>query len=407
MHNGNNQYDDSDAASRSDESRADISLLGPRQSARVNGLTEGSAAKRSSFLPTNFSPPPSPPVMPDDLITTTPQRRTSANTSKSVHRTPSPLKDMPALPGPPSSDEDSDSDRTPPVPITPANRNRFAEVRTPRLPGAWGTPFTTPAPAITSRTSRMNTLSKENQIGEKRAEKQDEVYTPPASYSRAASMIAKTPALPGAWVQTPGTIVAKRLQQKVRFDEQETSTAPVTVPGRYEVSLISDDPARDGSVVMKTAGKLKLPSPRTPGRIRVVDAFGNEITPARSEDRVEKRGVQKVDEIHATTKDEKLGVPDNMKAKIRVLDAMGREIDETQAQATTLASAADDPVQSRKAVNGSGTALSQENEGKKLERQQALELLQKTIAGLKADFTEADDPAYVTSCYLPFLTSFC
>ena len=241
---------------------------------------------------------------------------------------------------------------------------------------------------------------------EQRPALRDEVYTPPASYSRAASMIAKTPALPGAWIATPGSAV-KRFQQRVRFDDgRKMSAAPANVPGHYEASLISDNPSVDGSVAMKAAGKTKLPSPRTPGRIRVVDAFGNEITPVKTEDSLEKRGMLKAGELHATAQDEKPGVPDR-KAKIRVLDAMGREIDESQAQTAFLASTANEPViQTKKAIDGNGTALFQNGEDKKLERKQALELLQKTIAGLKEDFIGDDDPVYVTLNYFLCLSSF-
>ncbi|EJD02739.1 uncharacterized protein FOMMEDRAFT_167911 [Fomitiporia mediterranea MF3/22] len=394
VHNGNDSFDENEASPHSEELQADINVLGPRHGGRPNGHAVDAGAKRSSLLPANFSPPLSPPESPSDPVTTTPERRISGNSSKIEFKSPSTPRDIPALPDPPSSDEDAESDRTPPVPL---NRSRFADIKTPRPPGAWSTPFATPAPAIAARVSTLR--DEMHHEGEKHASLQNpnEIYTPPASYSRATSMIMKTPKPPGAWMPTPETIAAKRLQQKVRFDEQEVSSAaPALVPERDDSSLISDPPATDGSVAMKAAGRANPPSPRSPGRIRVVDAFGNEINPAKSEVRTENRSsVQKFGELHATGKDEKPGTPDRRKSRIRVLDAMGREIDESQVQdATPLASTADEPGKHlKKADKGDNvTTLFHALDGK-LERKEALQLLQKTIAELKDDFNRTDDPA--------------
>lgn len=262
-------------------------------------------------------------------------------------------------------------------------------MKTPRPPGAWGTPFVTPAPALTARSSSG---SKEKDAQQKHTALQDEANTPPASYSHMTSMAMKTPALPGGWVATPATIAAKRLQ-KVRFDPKDVATAPATDSARDESSLASDSFSADGSVAMKAAGKEKPPSPRTPGRIRVMDAFGNEITPAVSDVKAEKRSPH--DELHAA-KEGKPRTSDGRKSRIRVLDAMGNEIDEVQVQpATSAFTAGERTEQYKKSDDKDVTTFFQGLEDKKLERRQALELLQKTIAGLKDDFIKTDDLEYV------------
>ncbi|KAL5528647.1 hypothetical protein ACEPAF_7783 [Sanghuangporus sanghuang] len=389
LHQGNDSLDENDDSSQAEDSPADINLLRPQQDTRTNGYSEVARGK-SSLLPQNFSPR-SPQTDQPDPVTSTPQRRMSANTSKAEFKTPSPPKGMPALPDPPSSEDDAGSDVTHPVQVTPAGRSRFTDVKTPRLPGAWNTPFVTPAP---STAARRSTLLRDTRAEDDQVLVQNEIYTPPASYSRATSMIMKTPAPPGAWLATPGTVAAKRFQQKVRFDEQENSAAPAPVPRSDDGTLISDISAVDGSVAMKAPGKTKPTSPRTPGRIRVVDAFGNEITPSLSKDKVEIRSVQKAGELHATGRDEKLNASEGRKSRIRVLDALGREIDEDQVLAAMPSSTKDESAkQPRKAERESVTAWPQDLSGKKLERKQALHLLQKTIGELKNDFDTTDDPA--------------
>ena len=219
-------------------------------------------------------------------------------------------------------------------------------------------------------------------------------------------MIMKTPAPPGAWLATPGTVAAKRLQQKVRFDEQEPSAAPGPVPVDDDGSSTSDFSAVDGSVVMKATGKTKPVSPRTSGRIRVVDAFGNEISRPHpvGEDRIGKRPVQKTGELHATVaQDEKSNVSEGRKARIRVLDAMGREIEEVQAQPAVASTMADESAKQLTRAESKGVVAPTREIGEtKLERKKALQILQKTIAELKNDFDEADDPVYVNMRYFPF-----
>ncbi|KAH8119027.1 hypothetical protein DFH11DRAFT_1562529 [Phellopilus nigrolimitatus] len=374
-------------ASQSDLSESDVNKLNLRELA--SGPTEDTAARRSPSLPANFSPPPSPPIMPSDPITTTPKRKVPGNSSKLDFKTPSPPKGMPALPEPPtSSDEGVESDLTPPVrtPVTPANRNRYANTKTPRPPGGWSTPFATPAPAT-------KTLPSEPDPEKKHVVKQGDVYTPPASYSRATSTTLKTPAPPGAWQATPGTNVAKRLQQKVRFDEQEPSIAPTPNSASENSSLLSNGTFLvDGSVALK-AEKATPSPPRTPRRIsgiRVLDAFGKEIAP-KPEDNPEKRARSSVDSSpRGAEKEERADNSLGRKTRIRILDTLGKEVQEPNIPMKTALAMPSTTSVKHTEEEGVSTFF-QELEGKNLERKQALELLQKTIADLKSDFYRTDD----------------
>lgn len=400
LHQGNDSIDENDANSQAEDSPQGGTLLERRQNAIMNGYSE---VRRLKHLPPHSSPPLSPASDQPDPITSTPRRRASGNTSKFEFRTPSPPKGMPALPEPPSPEEDAGSGATSRMHVTPAGSSRFTDVKTPRLPGAWATPFATPAPPAAARVS---TLPRDVDAEEDQVTLQNELHTPPASYSRATSMAMKTPAPPGAWLATPA---AKRLPHKVRFDEQGNSAAPAPVPEIDDGTSASDFSAVDGSVAMK-AGKAKPISPRTPGRIRVVDAFGNEIMPSQSKEKVEIHFAQKHGELHATGKDEKPSTAEGRKSRIRVLDAMGREIDEVQVQAVVPSLATDESVKyHREAERGNTRALFLERNEKKLESKQALQLLQKTIAELKNDVDATDDPAYVhkmTSYSVPSLISY-
>ncbi|KAI5118835.1 hypothetical protein M0805_006155 [Coniferiporia weirii] len=352
-----------------------------------NGWTENTAVKQASYLPANFSPPPSPPIMPSDPITTTPQRRpvTSSvtNISKMEFQTPSPPKGMPPLPDPPtSSDEGVESDRTAPArtPITPAHKNKYADAKTPRPPGAWNTPFTAPAPS-----ARVNSLLSDRDPEKARAVKQEEMHTPPASYSRATSMTLKTPAPPGAWLATPAMTAAKRQQQKVRFDEEKP-----LLPSTHEESSLSSNSLSlaDGSVITKAIKKTDPSSPRAPRRIRVLDAFGNEIAPTLEEN-TEKRAHLDVDISNDVAKENRTDFSVARKNRLRILDATGKEIDETKVTSVSFERGLPPTQSEQEGVS----SFFQELEDKNLEHKQALELLQKTIAELKNDFNRTDDPA--------------
>ena len=91
-------------------------------------------------------------------------------------------------------------------------------------------------------------------------------------------MVMKTPAFPGGWLPTPGVTAAKRVQQRVRFDEQDI----VTSGPDPAVESASEESQADGSVAIKSLGR-QTQSPRSPRRIRVLDAFGNELTQTKAE----------------------------------------------------------------------------------------------------------------------------
>lgn len=116
---------------------------------------------------------------------------------------------MPSLPSQPSSDEDEDTDRTPTTPLRNANIDNLANAKTPRPPGAWATPSGTQAPARFLPTEDEDYMPPGHTLP----------YTPPASLSRATSLPLKTPAPPGAYAATPGSL-RRKTPMKVHFDDQ-------------------------------------------------------------------------------------------------------------------------------------------------------------------------------------------
>lgn len=112
------------------------------------------------------------------------------------------------------------------------------------------------------------------------------------------------------------------------------------------------------------------PPPRTPRRspgIRLVDAYGKVLTPAQEEVEALPRGGKGSDEVQVPPDESSL----RRKNKIRVLDAMGKEME------------AEGPEQ----VNRGGVA---EQDSIRLDSKQAKQLLQKTVADLKDGLTEID-----------------
>lgn len=172
-------------------------------------------------------------------LSTPPRKSPSSSfaTSKVEFQTPSPPKGgLPDLPGPPSEDEDVDVERTP---VRPKGRQgqdpqqlEFSTLKTPAVPGGW---LRTPAPArgvddsdirpepSKNARRRSNSDSKvEDSSGEGNplaATATTGDRTPFSALNRANSLPSRTPALPGAWVNTPGTLVRRRSLLKVRFEE--------------------------------------------------------------------------------------------------------------------------------------------------------------------------------------------
>lgn len=334
----------------------------------LNGTLHTPDDSHVPLLPTNFSPPPSPPISPSDQIMSTPKRRPSLTSSGLDFKSPSTPKGLPELPDPPSSE--TESDHTAPF-RTPAGI-RIVDTKTPRPPGGWATPFATPAPS-----QRVDLVQSKPELGTF----QSDLNTPPASLSKAASLTLKTPAPPGAWLPTPAN--SKRLQ-KVRFDEEEASHGQVDESTSPEQSGRPASIGSSSQMLEKDAStfgpeRVESSSPRTPRRtssIRVVDAYGKQIVDTPSEQ-------QSNTDIEVSQRDvdpERPDVPVGTKTRIRILDSMSKPAEGP----STLDPTEDNPAQENL------SSFMEELEGKKLERKQALELLQKTIADLKNDFTRTD-----------------
>lgn len=269
-----------------------------------------------------LSPPPSDPI----LSLATPPRSQSLSSSKLEFKTPSPPKNMPELPGPPSSSEDETDDHT------PERHLDFSSMKTPKPPGAW------------SITPRRDPLIRSHSLPDSADEFGGEtttssgLATPVASLSRANSLPPQTPAPPGAWLATPGS-ERRRSILKVRFDvESEQSASEPHPTGNGSVShpngsplvnpsevsfddttptpkapshFLSDDAIEvKEEVAMPVTPRSTPPSSlrKSPG-IRVLDAFGREqIEPVKSEP----------------------ATPNTPRSKstIRIVDAMGREVEE-------------------------------------------------------------------------------
>ncbi|KAL0581829.1 hypothetical protein V5O48_000197 [Marasmius crinis-equi] len=291
------------------------------------------------------SPPPSPPSdapptpeeqpLPHFDLPSTPPRRASFSSSSLPFQTPTPPKGLPELPGPPSSDDDTDSaEDDGPQELQSTNTTAL---KTPKPPGAWSY---TPAP------QRQNGLLRSHSLPQLEEEPQHDsgLATPVPSLSRASSMPLKTPALPGGWMNTP-------YPKSVRFEMEDS------VNNTDQSALVSDSSVEPESNLKQAAEKLKQlasseaddepkrvvkseedastssictpppstsvsPKPKSPGRkINVLDEYGREI---RDGDTKPKPKVKK----------EKRTSPS--RSSIRIVDAMGREINDTQTEDPTI-----------------------------------------------------------------------
>ncbi len=221
-----------------------------------------------------------PPTASQGSLPSTPKRNIYSASKLDFKPSATP-EDLPELPAPPSSSDDEDSDRTPRTPVT-INREKYGDAKTPRPPGAWSTPYQTSAPAKTEVIS-TNLIMPPFEV-------HNELYTPPASLSRATSLPLRTPAPPGAWTLTPA-VVDKKKTQKVRFGKSSAA-------GTSEKRIESDEDVEDvekpsvsqsldqiSSFVQNSSTSVpaglsngSTRSPRRSSSIRVVDAFGKEIS---------------------------------------------------------------------------------------------------------------------------------
>ncbi|KAG1777663.1 hypothetical protein EV702DRAFT_969026 [Suillus placidus] len=321
---------------------------------------------------------------------TTPPRRLSSSTSILDFRTPSPPHDLSNLSALPSSSEDEAETRE--ADVTPlrvdegglANPN-YTAMKTPRPPGAW---TATPLPPKHLREISPPPTSSELAPT---APAGNGLLTPIPSLSRANSLPLRTPAPPGAWMLTPnqpttqngqngsadqsqfGSIGRRKSILKVRFDvtESEASTAEVehqksplpsgrvsapdflpdgharraeSLPSKMANGSAHVDavhvlvPARPVTPERSTTpgSRANIPSPRSLRKsptVKVVDAFGRERiddlpTPVDAQDIADGRADTK-DTIRSLSSAETPHTPRTQhKSNIRIVDAMGREIEE-------------------------------------------------------------------------------
>ena len=348
--------------------------------------------------PAKTNSPPSSPSEPSQqmysLSLQTPPRRPSLQTSKLEFLTPSPPKNLPDLPGPPSEDDtdpDIDNDRTP---VNPNQDNDFlgnlTAMKTPKPPGAW---MVTPPPAARDPPPRPSSTPPERTP----PPSNPAFATPgPSSLSRSSSMPMQTPAPPGAWAPTPGGSLRKKSILKVRFDVEPgdlSSDSMVAVPvvgppllkplnginvqsgtqssrnsearttagtpnGFAKPSLAALQEAessaemtptkRTSTLLPQTLPAVAKPvrSPKAPS-VRVLDAFGRETSNDEPPEKVEEDSSllwQPVDQnesqegfdtpvpsgSRSSRHKASNSSPPRSKGSIRIVDALGREIIEDQ-----------------------------------------------------------------------------
>ena len=298
----------------------------------------------------------------DTIISpSTPTRKKASRSLRNEFKTPSPSTGLPDLPTPSSSDESDQSNRngqsglkwmaTPKPPggwlNTPKPSRELMEQgspinnitqsdgdtplatddgvsylktraraeathgfrsfsKTPKPPGGW---VSTPAPAPAQSMPFDSPLDI--------PERNQGLLTPVASLSKGSKLEVKTPAIPGAWLATPAV---KKSILKVRFEpEVSTLTDKSLESTRYpDPSFDSNTPdANDLDVEddgLQRTERLSSKSPPSPRRqkllkspkIRVLDAFGREHEP----------DVFKKESVNSSPR------------PLRVVDAMGHEIDE-------------------------------------------------------------------------------
>ncbi|KAH8828483.1 hypothetical protein DL96DRAFT_1497834 [Flagelloscypha sp. PMI_526] len=319
----------------------DISLKHTRET------SDESRLQRSLRSPP--SPPPSPPTETrngsNSSILVTPPRKTALSSPPHLeYKTPSPPKNLPELPGPPSSDDDtgplppSPTFRTPARALLSGNQSTF---KTPAPPGAWSaTPlpslkdkliphqeiepdpsqrspgfsgeqnFSFPnypktpkppggwqdTPAIPPRTLNMPMLEDDDSAVD------SGLATPAPSLGRSSGLPFATPAPPGAYAVTP---TPRKSILKVRFEEE----APTSDPASTD--------AEEGKQELDSFPSFSLPSPTSPSRghkratsVRLLDSSGQ----------------SKVDDDVPSQPQRPQSHKRNV-TTVRIVDSMGREIE--------------------------------------------------------------------------------
>ncbi|OCH90254.1 hypothetical protein OBBRIDRAFT_609900 [Obba rivulosa] len=309
-------------------------------------------------LAKSLTPPPSPPEEQQrpDFTLQTPPRRPPVNASTLEFQTPSPPKGMPDLPEPPSeSEDDAYGDLNTPRARTPEFTGNLTAMKTPRPPGAWAP---TPVPSR-SVANEPIPRSQSTPPGADNAFKEPQ-ETPIPALLRSNSLPMRTPVPPGGWVPTPGNSTRRKSILKVRFDiesdiasDSAAEKAPVASsssqmqPGskteaaedlKANVTPKTDplgpdevgfDTRLDGTPRTSPVERRKL---RKTPTLRIVDAYGRETTdpePAAEEPAAIDVKISK-EEAPARVDISTVPTPRKRKGNIRILDAMGREIEEPE-----------------------------------------------------------------------------
>ena len=184
-----------------------------------------------------------------------------------------------------------------------------SSAKTPKPPGGW---LSTPAPAPIPAQS----MPVDSPLDIPQAEQNQGLLTPVASFSKGSKLEPKTPAAPGAWLATPAV---KRSILKVRFEPEVSTFTDKSESDKHSdpafdssISGVNGlDDSDDGLQQTEELSSKSSPSPRRQKspkspKIRVLDAFGREQEPDLSN---QERA-------------------NSSPSALRVVDAMGHEIDE-------------------------------------------------------------------------------
>ena len=382
------------------------------------------------------SPLVSPPLTPPDadfqptFDLQTPPRRPQSRTPKQEFETPPPPRGMPDLPGPPSSEDEHEEDYTP-LMESQVGRGDLTAMKTPRPPGAW---LLMPAPSRQFIKEPDEPERPDSTPPEANSSNDSGLATPPSTLSRTATLPLQTPAPPGGWTATPAgpaPATAPRRRGsllKVRFDlESETASegaverpsgdessesralegGPHSADVSGKVLNVEGGSGDDASALSasSTLPESSVEPPPTPPSlrdrirkkspsIRVLDAYGREqvetaqAQDARDERRRESAAVR-VDDPSADHRQPRPSSPPTprrhgrtsssstprSKSGVRVVDAMGREIEEDE----SLPLVDDESILST-------TPLS---------HNEALSRMRSTLSSMKQELSDADRYAAV------------
>ena len=332
----------------------------------------------------------SPPLTPPDehsqsmFNLETPPRRPQFHTPKQEFETPPPPRGMPDLPGPPSSDEETEEEEHTPLMQSQDGKGDVTAMKTPRPPGAW---LLTPAPSrqFIKEPEASELERPDSSPPEANSSTDSGLATPPSTLSRAATVPLQTPAPPGGWMATPAPAPATASRRrgsllKVRFDlESETASEGAvehpSADGSSESRALGAGPhnadasgqalsgrSSDASALSTSSAlpESSVEPPPTPPSlrdrirkkspsIRVLDAYGREqvetaqAQDVRSEGRRDGAPVR-VDDPLADKRQPRPSSPPTprrngrvpssrtprSRSGVRVVDAMGREIEEEE-----------------------------------------------------------------------------